>query len=63
MTDITFLVRQDELLNKRPTVIREAQIQRLEFRALYEECLDVICGCEFDAAMAVMRYTGRGNGR
>lgn len=38
MTDTVFVVEEDRLLVKRPTPIREAQLRKLEMRALIEEC-------------------------
>lgn len=40
MDDTAFMVEEDRLLHKRPTAIREAQLRKLEFKALFEECRD-----------------------
>lgn len=58
MTDVSFIVQHDQLLAKRPTAIREAQVQRLEFRALYEECLEAECDLVAEAAFAVRKMIG-----
>jgi hypothetical protein len=44
MTDDLFVYEEDKLLRKRPSVIRERQLEALEFRALFEEaaeCVDI----------------------
>lgn len=40
MDDTAFMVEENRLLHKRPGAIREAQIRKLEFKALFEECRD-----------------------
>lgn len=41
MDNMAFLVRQDEILHKRPSPIREVQLRHLEAKALYEECQEI----------------------
>lgn len=38
MDDVVFVAEEDRLLHKRDTPMREAQLKKLEHRALYEEC-------------------------
>jgi hypothetical protein len=40
MTDVAFVVREDELLAKKSSAIRNLRLERLEFQALYETCRD-----------------------
>lgn len=40
MTDVAFVIREDELLAKKASAMRELKLRRLEFQALYETCRD-----------------------
>lgn len=40
MTDVAFVVREDEILARKASALREVKLRRLEFQALYETCHD-----------------------